>query len=116
MNSHANKTQENKSNLVQKSSNNNRALDLSLQHQTAAQTSLQNTANNSEQVKQALQLQAVANANSSLSIQKKGIEEEELQMKSIPVQRQSIKEDESLQGKFALPIQKKKTALACPTI
>ncbi|WP_294962456.1 DUF4157 domain-containing protein [uncultured Flavobacterium sp.] len=114
MNSHANKTQENKSNLVQKSSNNNRALDLSLQHQTAAQTSLQNTANNSEQVKQALQLQAVANANSSLSIQKKGIEEEELQMKSIPVQRQSIKEDESLQGKFALPIQKKENSTGLP--
>lgn len=99
MNSHANKTQENKNNVVQKRSNNNRALDLSLQHQTAAQTPLQNTANNSKQVKQALQLQAVANANSSLPIQKKGIEEEELQMKSIPVQRQSIKEEEPLQKK-----------------
>lgn len=91
---------------------------------SSTQTQLQNTANNSEQVKQAVQLQTMADANSFLPVQKKGIEEEDLQMKAIPIQKQGIEEEELqmkdipiqkkdiqeeelLQGKFTLPIQKK---------
>jgi len=94
MNSYVNKEQENKNqkalNVTQKKNNDNVTSDFSNQHPAAAQMQLQNTANNSEQVNQALQLQAMANTNSSLPIQKKDIEEEE-----------------PLQGKFALSIQKK---------
>lgn len=74
---------------------------------TVAQRQLQEIANNSQQVQQAIQLQALINANSVLPIQKQGVEEEELQMKASPIQKQSIEEEEPLQGQFALPIQKK---------
>nr|WP_199002613.1 DUF4157 domain-containing protein [Flavobacterium sp. ASV13] len=96
MNSYVNKEQENKNkktlNVTQKKNNNNVTSDFSsLDPAAAVQMQLQNTANNSEQVNQALQLQAMANTNSSLPIQKKDIEEEE----------------EPLQGRFTLPIQRK---------
>ncbi|MFB9080628.1 DUF4157 domain-containing protein [Flavobacterium procerum] len=71
---------------------------------TAVQMQLQEMASNSLQVKQAMQLQTIANANFSLPIQKQDVEEEELQMKAIPVQKQGIEEEE-LQMK-AIPIQK----------
>jgi|GEM_PF-3275883 len=112
-----NKVQENKKalNAAQKRSNDNITSDYSNQHPAAgSQIQLQNTANNSEQVKQALQLQAVANANSSLPIQKKDVEEEELQLKAISIQRQNIEEDEPLQGRFTLPIQKKENNTGLP--
>ena len=64
---------------------------------TVAQRQLQEIANNSAQVQQAIQLQRRANVNSALSIQKQGIEDEEL-----------------LQGKFALPIQTKENKTGLP--
>jgi hypothetical protein len=119
MNSYSNQLQENKNqkslNVTQKRNNNNVPAEFSDQHPaTVAQMQLQEIANNSEQVKQAVQLQAMANTNSSLPIQKKGVEEEELQMKVIPIQRQNIEEDEALQGRFTLPIQKKENNTGLP--
>lgn len=117
MNSYINQIQENKKslNVTQKRNNNSATSEFSNQHPaTATQMQLQKTADNSEQVKQALQLQAMVNANSSLSIQKKGIEEEELQIKTIPLQKQSIEEEEPIQGRFALPIQKKDNDTGLP--
>jgi hypothetical protein len=119
MNSYVNQLQENKNqkvlNVTQKRDNNSVAAEFSNQHPaTIAQMQLQEIANNSEQVKQAVQLQTMANANSALPIQKQGVEEEELQMKAVPVQRQGIDEEEPLQGKFALPIQKKENNTGLP--
>jgi hypothetical protein len=152
MNSYINQLQENKNqkslNVTQKRNNNSVTSQFSNQHPaTVAQMQLQDIANNSEQVKQAAQLQAIINANSSLPIQKQGIEEEQLQMKSaiqrqgieeeelqmkalpiqkqgieeeelqmkaIPIQKKGIKEEELLQGKFALPIQKKENNTGLP--
>jgi hypothetical protein len=136
MNSYSNQLQENKNkkalNVTQKRNNNNVPAEFSDQHPaTVAQMQLQEIANNSEQVKQAVKLQAMVNANSSLPIQKQGVEKEELQMKAAPVQRQGIEEEELqmkaifiqkqgieeeelLQGKFALPIQKKENKTGLP--
>jgi hypothetical protein len=135
MNSFADKIQENQKSLkvTQKRNNNSVSSEFSNQRPaTVAQMQLQEIANNSEQVKQAMQLQAMVNAKATLPIQKKGIEEEELQMKAAPVQRkgieeeesiqmkaspiqkQNIEEEESLQGKFALPVQKKENNTGLP--
>jgi hypothetical protein len=103
MNAHADKIQENKNqtashSVIQKK--NSAAVDFQLNdnHEAVvAQMQLLEIANNSEQVKQAVQLQTMVNANSTLSIQKKGVEEEE-----------------PLQGKFALPIQKKANNTGLP--
>lgn len=111
--------------FVQKKNNGTNTSSLTTPYtSTVAQRQLQEIANNSQQVQQAIQLQALINANSVLPIQKQGIEEEELQMKAAPIQKQgveeeelqmkaapiqkqSIEEEEPLQGQFALPIQKK---------
>jgi hypothetical protein len=120
MNSFADKIQENKKQtashtVTQKKRSAAVDLQFNNNHGTAvAQMQLLEIANNSEQVKQAVQLQTMVNANSTLSIQKKGVEEEELQMKAAPIQRQGIEEEEPLQGKFALPIQKKANNTGLP--
>lgn len=127
MNSYANQLQENKKTaaVTQKRSNNA----VSYYPANVAQMRLQEIANNSVQVKQALQLRAMAN--SALPIQKKGVEEEELQMKAdpaqrkgvqeeelqmkaAPIQRKGIEEEEAVQGKFVLPIQKKANNTGLP--
>lgn len=131
MNSYVNQLQENKNQktvaVTQKRSNNT----VSNYPSNVAQMQLQEIANNSTQVKQALQLRAIANSNSALPIQKKGVEEEELQMKTdalqrkgveeeelqmkaAPIQRKGIEEEEAIQGKFALPIQKKANNTGLP--
>ncbi|KUJ59461.1 hypothetical protein AR687_22945 [Flavobacteriaceae bacterium CRH] len=121
MNTHVDKIQENKKQtashtVIQKERNSTPPLPFTDNHPaTVAQTQLQEIANNNEQIKQAVQLQTMVNANSTLPIQKKGVEEEELQMKAASVQRQNIKEDEELlQGKFALIIQKKENKTGLP--
>jgi len=131
MNSYVNQLQENKNQktvaVTQKRSNNT----VSNYPANVAQMQLQEIANNSTQVKQALQLRAIANSNSALPIQKKGVEEEELQMKAdtlqrkgveeeelqmkaAPIQRKGIEEEEAVQGKFVLPIQKKANNTGLP--
>ncbi|SHM03570.1 DUF4157 domain-containing protein [Flavobacterium chilense] len=111
MNSYTDKIQQNKkqttpNTVTQKKNNSTAALSYKNISSTAVtQMQLQKIANNSLQVKQAMQLQTMANANFSMPIQKKGVKEEELQMKSIPIQKQGIEEEE-LQMK-AIPIQKK---------
>ena len=110
MNSYTDKIQQNKKqttpNTVSQKKNNGTAA-LSYRDKSSAavtQMQLQEIANNSLQVKQAMQLQKMANANFSMPIQKKGVEEEELQMKAIPIQKKGVEEEE-LQMK-AIPIQK----------
>ncbi|WKL50481.1 DUF4157 domain-containing protein [Flavobacterium pectinovorum] len=134
MNSYINKVQENKkaSNVNQKKNNDSIATKFSDQTSTTvSQTQLQKIADNSSQVQQAAQLQAKINTYAALPIQKKEIEEEELQMKATPVQRQNIEEEEPrqmkaspiqrqsieeepLQGRFTLPIQKKENKTGLP--
>ncbi|PAM94719.1 hypothetical protein B4N84_12085 [Flavobacterium sp. IR1] len=46
--------------------------------------------------------------------QRKGVQEEELQMKAAPIQRKGIEEEEAVQGKFVLPIQKKANNTGLP--
>jgi hypothetical protein len=110
MNSYTDKIQQNKKQttphtVTQKKSNSVDALSYrNNSSAVVAQMQLQEIANNSLQVKQAIQLQTMANTNSSLPIQKQGVEEEELQMKAIPIQKQGVEEEE-LQMK-AIPIQK----------
>ncbi|MCF8298333.1 MAG: DUF4157 domain-containing protein [Saprospiraceae bacterium] len=73
---------------------------------TIAQRKIQEMANNSQQAKQAAQLQAMANSHSTSPIQRLKAEEEDLlQGKFAPIQRQEAEEDE-LQMKKS-PIQKK---------
>lgn len=110
MNSYTDKIQQNKKQstpyIVSQKKNNSTTLSYRDNSSAAiTQMQLQEIANNSLQVKQAVHLQTMANANSSLPIQRKGIEEEELQMKTIPIQKQGVEEEE-LQMK-AIPIQKK---------
>jgi|GEM_PF-6500178 len=110
MNSYTDKIQQNKRQAaaytVTQKKNNSAALSYREKSSAAVtQMQLQEIANNSLQVKQAMQLQKMANANFSMPIQKKGVEEEELQMKAIPIQKKSVEEEE-LQMK-AIPIQKK---------
>lgn len=84
MNSFADKVQENKQQtasqtVIQKEYNATPSLPFIDNHPTTvAQRQLQEIANNSQQVKQAMQFQTMMNANSSLPIQKKDKEEEEL--------------------------------------
>ncbi|OXA95876.1 eCIS core domain-containing protein [Flavobacterium hercynium] len=130
MNSYANQLQENKNiktaAVTQKKSHHK----VSYYPANVAQMQLQEIANNSVQVKQALQLRAIANSYFAFPIQKKGVEEElqmkvdpvqkkgaeeeELQMKAAPIQRKGIEEEEAVQGKFALPIQKKANNTGLP--
>jgi hypothetical protein len=102
MNSYAKQLQENKNQktvaVTQKRNNNN----VSNYPAKVAQMQFQEIANNSLQVKQALQLKSIAN--SAFPIQKKGVEEE-LQMKTDPIQRKGTEEEE-LQMK-ADPVQRK---------
>jgi hypothetical protein len=108
MNSFADKIQENKKQtashtVIQKERNNTPPLPFTDNHPaTVAQRQLQEIANNSEQIKQATQLQTMVNTNPTLPIQKKGEEEEELQMKSIhpTTQLAGIDEEKLLQGKL----------------
>jgi|GEM_PF-4971436 len=133
MNSYTVKIQQNKKQtathaITPKKNNSNAGLSNT---DNAAQMQLQEIANNSSQVKQAVQLQARVNTYSAspiqkqgieeeelqmkaIPIQKKGVEEEELQMKAIPIQKKGVEEEELLQGKFALPIQKKENNTGLP--
>ncbi|UWY27407.1 DUF4157 domain-containing protein [Flavobacterium sp. TR2] len=107
MNSYSDKIQQNKKQTTPHTATQKKK-NTALTHtdiSSTAQIQLQEIANKSEQVKYAVQLQEMANTNSSSAIQKKGIEEEELQMKSIPVQRQTIEEEDPLQKKD-IPVQR----------
>ena len=107
MNSYSDKIQQNKKQTAPHTATQKKK-NTALTHtdsSSTAQIQLQEIANKSEQVKYAVQLQEMANTNSSSAIQKKGIEEEELQIKSIPIQRQTIEEEDPLQKKD-IPVQR----------
>lgn len=137
MNTHRDKTQEDKSQSVandvsQKQSSRESTFQfVDNRHETIAQRKLQEMANNSPYVqqlgafqemannspqsKQAAQLQAMADNHSAKPIQKQEIEEEELmQGKFNPIQmKDDLEEEELMQGKFK-PIQKKEDNTGLP--
>ena len=113
MNIHADKTQGNKNHVVSKdvaqkehSILNSNADEPAFQFvdnrpETTTHKQLQKMALNSPQTNQALQLQSIANSQTRSTIQKQGIDEEELlQGKFITIQKQPLEEEELLQGKF----------------
>jgi len=109
MNTHSEKTQENKNQLgLNRTTPKSGGSESSLQFvdnrpETIAQRKLHKMANNS----QSAQLQVIAANYSESTIQKKGTEEEELlQGKFLTVQNKSVEEEELLQAKFD-PVQKK---------
>jgi hypothetical protein len=120
MNTHADKTPDSKSQTVVRNDYSAQSgSESSFQFadnraETTSQRKLNELANNSQNLKQAAQLQSFAKSYPGQPIQKVGIEEEEpLQGKFIPVQRQGIEEEELLQGKFE-PIQKKENKTGLP--
>jgi len=111
MNTHADRTQENKNHVaVNEFSQSQKGGESTFQFadnrpEAVTQRMLQKMAINSPQSKHASQLKTIANNNSERPVQKQGLEEEELlQGKFEPVQM--IEEEELLQGKFNT-IQKK---------
>ncbi|MCF8298332.1 MAG: DUF4157 domain-containing protein [Saprospiraceae bacterium] len=108
MNTHANKTKENKSQSVanilsQKQSNNDSTFQLvDKRPEAIAQKKQQDRVNGSPLLAKATQLQALADSFSEKTVQKAGIEEEEaVQGKFETVQKQGAEEEEELmQGKF----------------
>jgi hypothetical protein len=113
MNTHSDKTQENKNQVVvngmsQKSKGGESTFQfVDNRSESIAQRKLHNLANNSLQATLPAQLKTMFGNTSENAIQKQGIEEEELlQGKFITVQKQGIEEEELLQGKFN-PIQMK---------
>jgi len=116
MNTHSEKTQENKSHAVftgttQKSGGSESSLQfVDNRPQAIAQRKLHEMANNS----QSTQLQAIAANYSQSTVQKQGIEDEELlQGKFLTVQNKSVEEEELLQGKFE-PMQLKENNTGLP--
>ncbi len=116
MNTHSEKTQENKSHAVftgttQKSGGSESSLQfVDNRPQAIAQRKLHEMANNS----QSTQLQAIAANYSQSTVQKQGIEDEELlQGKYLTVQNKSVEEEELLQGKFE-PMQLKENNTGLP--
>jgi hypothetical protein len=120
MNTHADKTQENKNRSM--TVNDSKKLNITDSNaqftdnraETAMQRNVQAMANNGSHTSQAVQLQTIASSYSNNTIQTKSIEEEELlQGKFNTIQKQSMEEEELLQGKFET-IQKKRNETGLP--
>jgi hypothetical protein len=107
MNTHADKTQENKNRSMTVNDSKKQNINESNfsftdnRAETTMQRNVQKMANSSTLSSQEVQLQAIASSYSNNIIQAKGIEEEELlQGKFNTIQKQSMEEEELLQGKF----------------